>query len=136
MRTNNLKGGLVGFMAYPLHRDLTKTTGGYVKGIALDAIVTEEYKRAYYQGKKARKEEHMKVLSDFIDFFTDRMKNVHPLAAQEIEKSLFDNWKQNRVAKALPQANIQIENLLKKLNMYDAADVARALYQEFRETRL
>lgn len=122
-------------MAYELHRDRKKTNGGYIKGIALEAVVTEEYKRAHYQERKARKEENKKILSDFIDYFTDRMKVIHPRVAQEIEKVLFNKWKQSGIAKELPQANIQIENLLDELNMHDAIEVAHVLYQEFRKIR-
>ena len=122
-------------MAYQLHRDYKKTSGGYIKGIAMEAAATEEYKRAYYQGKKARKDEHLKVLADFITFFTEKMMIAHPRAAQEIQNTLFKNWMKNKVAKELPQANIQIINLLKDLNMHDAIDIACSVYQDFRETK-
>ena len=123
-------------MVHPRQRDYKKTSGGYIKGIAIDAVLTDEAKKAVFQMKQARKEEHKKVLFDFIEFFSVEMQKKYPSAAQMVEKFLFDVWKQNGIIKELPQANIQIENLLNDSAMYDAIDIAKAIYQNFKETRL
>lgn len=123
-------------MTHRLRKDPRKTSGGYIKGLAIEQITKDEYKKAAFQEKQTRLEKHRKELNEFIDFFSEKMRKTHPEAAKMIEITLFNDWRKSGIAKELPQANIQIENLLNDIAMYDALDVAKRIYITFKETRL
>ena len=115
-------------------RKTEKTNGGYVIGIAVHNVLSEAYRKESFRKKQARREENRRTLRVFIEFFSEKMIKMNPGALQLIKHVLFDEWEAKNIAKQVPQATIQIKSLLECLGMFETAEYAEIIYQEFKDS--
>ena len=109
------------------------TNGGYVRGITLNVISTEENRRLAYIEKAEKQACKKALMNKFLCYFYNEMKKENPELAYLVDTKLFENWRKKRIVKEPPQMFIQIQNLLNEHNLSNSLESACRIYQEFRQ---